>query len=91
MAAVGLLATRGLIPRAKRAGNFSRDSRSRALNIAFAAISVGAYSLQFVLAVALLANTQSAGLQHALVLVIVALYGSALGRAWVVTGITRRG
>jgi hypothetical protein len=42
------------------------------------------------LAVALLANTQSGALQHALVLVIVALYCSALGRAWEVTGITRR-
>ena len=91
MAAVGVLATRRLIPRAKRAGNFSRDSRTRELNIAFAALSVGTYSLQLVLAVALLANTQSAGLQHALVFVIVALYCSALGRAWVVTGISRRG
>ena len=91
MATVGLLATRQLIPRAKRAGNFSRNSRTRTLNIAFASISAGAYSAQFVLAVALLANTQSAALQHALVLVIVALYCSALGRAWVVTGISRRG
>jgi hypothetical protein len=41
--------------------------------------------------VALLANTRSTALQSALVLVIVALYCSALGRAWVVTGITRRG
>jgi hypothetical protein len=91
MAAVGLLATRRLIPRAKRAGNFSRGSRSRQLNIAFASISAVAYSVQLVLAVALLANTQSAALQHALVLIIVALYCSALGRAWVVTGISRRG
>ena len=91
MATVGLLATRGLIPRAKRAGNFSRTSRTRTLNIAFAGISAGSYSVQFGLAVALLANTQSAALQHALVLVIAALYCSALGRAWVVTGITRRG
>jgi hypothetical protein len=90
MAAVGLLATRGLIPRAKRAGNFSRESRTRTLNIAFALISVAAYSVQFGLAAALLANTRSAALQRALVLVIVALYCSALGRAWVVTGITRR-
>ena len=90
MATVGLLATRRLIPRAKQAGNFSRGSRTRTLNIAFASFSVGAYSVQLVLAVALLANTQSAALQHALVLVIVALYCSALGRAWVVTGITRR-
>ena len=91
MAAVGLLATRRLIPRAQRAGNFSRSSQTRTLNIAFASISVAAYSVQLALAVALLANTHSGTLQHALVLVLVALYGSTLGRAWVVTGITRRG
>jgi hypothetical protein len=90
MAAFGLLATGRLIPRAKRAGNFSRDSQTRTLNIVFASISVGAYSVQLGLAVALLARTQSAALQRALVLVIVALYCSALGRAWVVTGISRR-
>jgi hypothetical protein len=91
MAAVGLLATRRLVPRAKRAGNFSRGFRARRLNVAFASFSVAGYSAQFVLAVALLANSQSAALQRALVLVIVAFYGSALGRAWEVTGITRRG
>jgi len=91
MAVVGLLATRGLVPRAKRAGNFSRDFRTRELNIAFASISVGCYSAQLGLAIALLTNTRSATLQHALILVIVALYGSALGRAWEVAGITRRG
>jgi hypothetical protein len=90
MAVVGLLATRGLIPRAKRAGNFARESRTRTLNIAFASFSVVAYSAQLGLAVAVVANTQSAVLQRALVFVIVALYCSALGRAWVVTGITRR-
>jgi len=90
MAIVGLLATRRLIPRARRAGNFSRGFRARTLNIAFALISVASYSVQLGLAVALLANTNSAALQRALVLVIVALYCSALGRAWVVTGISRR-
>jgi hypothetical protein len=90
MATVGLLATRRLIPRAKRAGNFSHSSQTRTLNIAFASISVVSYSAQFGLAVALLANTQSAALQRALVLILVALYCSALGRAWVVTGISRR-
>jgi hypothetical protein len=90
MAVVGLLATRRLIPRAKAAGNFSPGFRARNVNIAFALLSVGSYSVQFGLAIALLANTQSGTLQHALVLVIVALYCSALGRAWVVTGITRR-
>ena len=91
MATVGLMATRQLIPRAKRAGNFSRGLQARKLNIAFASISVGAYSGQLGLAVALLANTHSAALQDALVLIIVALYCSALGRTWMVTGITRRG
>ena len=91
MAAVGLLATRGLVPRAKRAGNFSRDVRTRELNIAFACISVGAYSVQFGLAIALLTDTRSGTLQHALILVMVALYGSALARTWEVAGITRRG
>jgi hypothetical protein len=91
MASVGLLATRQLIPRAKRAGNFSSNSRNRRLNFAFATISVVGYSVQLGLAVALLPNTHSAALQRALVLVIVAFYASALGRAWEVTGITRRG
>jgi hypothetical protein len=91
MGAVGLLATRRLIPRARQAGNFSSSSQTRELNIAFAAFSVACYSVQLGLAAAVLSNTRSSGLQHALVLVIVALYCSALGRAWVVTGITRRG
>lgn len=89
MAAIGLVATRRLIPRAKRAGNFAHTSRSRALYLAFASMSVVGYSAQLGLAVALLADTRSAALQRALVLVIVAFYGSALGRAWEVTGITR--
>jgi hypothetical protein len=91
MAIVGLLATRRLIPRAQRAGNFAQGFRSRRLNIAFASFSVVGYSTQLVLALALLANTHSGALQRALVLVIVAFYGSALARAWEVTGITRRG
>jgi len=91
MAIVGLLATGQLIPRARQAGNFSRGFRTRRRNIAFAAISVGGYSVQLVLAAALLVDTGSATLQRALVLVIVALYGSAIARAWEVTGITRRG
>ncbi len=90
MATFGLFATGQLIPRAKRAGNFAAGSRGRRLNLAFASISVGGYSVQLGLAVALLANTHSAALQRALVLVIVVFYGSALGRAWEVTGITRR-
>jgi hypothetical protein len=91
MAIVGLLATKQLIPRARRAGNFARSSRNRELNLVFASTSVAGYSVQLGLAVALLANTGSVALQRALVLVIVAFYASALGRAWEVTGITRRG
>ncbi len=90
MAIVGLLTSRRLISRANQAGNFSPRFETGRLNIAFASISVGGYSVQLALAAALLANTRSAALQHALVLVIVALYCSALGRAWEVTGITRR-
>jgi hypothetical protein len=90
MAMVGLLATSRLIARAKRAGNFSRGFPTRRLNIAFAFISAGGYSIQLGLAIALLADAQSSALQRALVLVIVGLFGSALGRAWEVTGIPRR-
>jgi hypothetical protein len=91
MAATGLLATGWLVPRAKRAGNFSPDSRTRTLNIVFATTSFAAYSAQLGLALALLANTRSAALERALVLIVVVLYCSALSRAWVVAGITRRG
>jgi hypothetical protein len=91
MAAVGLLATRALIPRARRAGNFERGFRNRRLNLVFASISVVGYSVQCALGIALLVDDRSAALQRALVLVLVAFYGSALGRAWEVTGITRRG
>ena len=90
MAIVGLVATGRLVPRAMRAGNFSPGFRARTLNIVFASLSVVAYTVQLILAAALLADIHSGALQRALVLVIVALYCSALGRAWVVTGISRR-
>jgi hypothetical protein len=90
MGAVGLVATKELIPRAKRAGNFARTARSRELNLVFASISVVGYTVQLGLAAALLTSTHSAALQRALVLVLVVFYASALGRAWVVAGITRR-
>jgi hypothetical protein len=91
MAVVGLLATKELIPRPKRAGNFLRTSRSRELNLVFASFSVVGYSAQLGLTVALLIVPHSSALQRALVLILVAFCGSALGRAWVVSGITRRG
>jgi hypothetical protein len=90
MAMVGLLVTSRLIPRAKRAGNFSRGFPTRRLNLIVAAISVGGYVIQLGLAIALLADPQRTGLQRALVLVFVGLFGSALGRSWEVTGIRQR-
>jgi hypothetical protein len=90
MAVVGLLATRELVPKAKEAGNFAPGSRNRTLNIVFAAFSIVGYSAQLGLAIALLADTHSVALQRALIVIVVAFYASALGRAWVVTGITRR-
>ena len=51
MAIVGLLATGRLIRRAKRAGNFSRGFPTRRLNLVFAGISIGGYSIQLGLAI----------------------------------------
>ncbi len=90
MAAVGIFATAKLIPRARAAGNFERDSPTRNLNLTFALLSAIGYPLQFLLGVALLVDTGSAALQRALVLILVLFYGSALARAWEVAGITRR-
>jgi hypothetical protein len=90
MAMVGLLRTSRLVPRAKRAGNFSRGFPTRRLNITFAVISARGFSIQAGLAIALLADARSSALQRALALVMVGLFGSALGRAWEVTGIRRR-
>jgi len=90
MATVGMIATHRLVSRAKRAGNFARNFAGRRLNLVFATLSVGAYSVQFAIAAALVAVSHNAALQRALVLMLVVLYGSALGRAWEVTGITRR-
>jgi hypothetical protein len=90
MAIVALLGTSRLIPRARRAGNFSRGFPTRKQNIVFASVSAGGFSAQAGLAIALVANEHSSALQRALVLIIVLLYGSALGRAWEVMGIGRR-
>ena len=65
MALVGLLATSHLIPRAKRAGNFSRGFATRRINLLFAVISVGGYAIQLGLAIALLADPHNANFQHA--------------------------
>jgi hypothetical protein len=90
LAIVGLLATRRLGLRAYRAGNFSRNFRTGRLNVVFVTISIACYSVQFGLSVALLLSNENAALQFALVLILVALFGSALGRVWEVAGMSRR-
>ena len=89
MAAIGLMATSRLMPRARRAGNFARGFPTRKLNIAFAAVSALGFSTQLGLAVALLSDPHNATLQRALLVMISILYASGLTRAWEVTGIRR--
>jgi hypothetical protein len=89
MAGVGLLGTSRLVPRAKRAGVLARGFPERRLNLVFVAVAVTLYLVQFVLAIVLLIDSRSSGLVRALVFVIVALFGGALGRAWEVAGIGR--
>jgi len=90
MAVVGLLGTSRLMPRARRAGNFAHGFPKRRLNLAFAAVSAGGFGTQLGLALALLADAGNAGLVRALVFLIVALFVSALSRAWEVAGIGHR-
>lgn len=90
MAGIGLLATSHFMPRARRAGNFVPGFPKRRINLAFAFISAAGYLTQLILAAALLSNPQSAGLTRALVFMLVALFGSALARAWEVAGIGHR-
>jgi hypothetical protein len=90
MALVGLFGTSRLLPRAIRAGNFARAFPKRHSNLAFVTVAVSIYSIQLIVALALLVNSQSAGLTRVTAFVIVALFVSALGRAWVVAGIGLR-
>jgi len=90
MAGVCLLGTRRLVRRAKRAGVLARGFPERKLNLVFAMVAVTLYSVQLVLGIALLTDSQSTGLTRALVFMIVALFVSALGRAWEVAGIRHR-
>jgi hypothetical protein len=91
MAVVGVVGTGILMPRAARAGNFARGFPKRTMNLAFAAVSLSGYSVQLGLAVALVVHSDSAGLIRALVVVLIALFGSALARGWEVAGVGHRG
>jgi hypothetical protein len=90
MAGIGLLGTRRLLWRAKRAGVLARDFPKRKLHLVFAAVAFTLFSVQLVLGIALLTDSQSTGLARALIFVIVALFASALGRAWELAGIRHR-
>ena len=90
MAMVGTSGHKSLDPQGVAGREFSRGFPTRKLNLAFAAISAGGFSAQLVLGAALVANDRGSAVIRALVLLIVGLYGSALGRAWEVMGISRR-
>jgi hypothetical protein len=90
VATIGLFATIRLVRRAFRAGNFARNFATRRLNLVFASVSVSLYTLQLVLAIALLNSQHSTNLVRLSLLAIVGLYGSALARTWEITGIRIR-
>ena len=82
MAWVGFWGVSNLLPRSIRAGNLRPGAAHRPLNVAFATASVGLYTIQFVLGIALLVDIQSQFILRALLFTLVALYASALARAW---------
>jgi len=87
MACVGFWGVSNLLPRSIRAGNLRRGAPHRPLNFAFATVSVGLYTIQFVLGIALLFDIQSEMILRALLFILVAMYASALARAWEITWI----
>lgn len=90
MGLIGLSTTIPLVLRAGRAGNFGRHFPTRRENFIFASLSVGLYMLQLIAAGLLFSHLQSTGLVRLSLLIIIGLYGSALARAWVITGISSR-
>jgi len=90
MGLAGLLGTSRLPPRASRAGAFASDSAKRRSSLTFAAIAYGIFSIQVIVSLALLLNSHNAVMTRAMAFVIVALFVSALSRAWEVAGIARR-
>lgn len=87
MGVIGLLVTSHLMPRARRAGNFARGFPRRRVNLAFATVAISGYSIQLGLGIALVVQQQNDALIRSLVLTMVALFGSALTRAWEMTWI----
>jgi hypothetical protein len=56
----------------------------------FVTVAAAGYTAQLGVAIALLADTDSAAIQRALVIVLLILYASGLARAWEVAGIRTR-
>jgi hypothetical protein len=88
--AIGFLTTVRLVIRAGRAGSFSAGFPTRRLNIIFATVSVTLYTVQLALATLLLLNQSSTDLIRLTLVLLIGLYGSALARAWEITGIRYR-
>jgi amino acid transporter len=87
MAVVGCWGVSRLLPRSIRAGHLKRGAPHLALNFGFAITLVGFYTVQLGLGIAFLFDLTSGALIHALLFTLVALYGSALARAWEITWI----
>jgi hypothetical protein len=75
--------------RARRAGVLARDFPKRKLHLVFAAVAFTSFRCSS-FSGSLLTDSQSSGLARALIFVIVALFASALGRAWELAGIRHR-
>lgn len=82
VALLGLLTHAQLVSRAVRAGVFSRGAPNLRLNIAFASVAISLYSAQLGLGAAMLFLSQNGSLLRVLIFVPVALFASALWRAW---------
>jgi hypothetical protein len=89
-AGIGLLGTGRLLRRAKGAAVLTRGFPKRKVHLVFAAVALTLFSVQLVLGIALLTDPQSTGLARGLVFLIVALFVSALARAWELAGIRHR-
>jgi hypothetical protein len=85
VATFGLLVTGRHLPRAIRAGNWQRGSFGRTANFVLPMTSIPTYLAQVGLGSWLLADSNNADVLRASVLLILALYAGALGRAWEVT------
>ncbi len=85
VASFGLLVTGRHLPRAIRAGNWQRGSFGRTANFVLPMTSIPTYLAQVGLGLWLLADSSNADVLRASVLLILAFYAGALGRAWEVT------